>query len=329
MKRLARAAALLSLALSAACLDPSEGGHLVPKTADEDPGLPQVTLNGSTLHLETFGDPARPVVVMLHGGPGGDYRGLLRLRDAVDGRRLEDAHLVVFWDQRGAGLSQRHDPEDVTLAAYDADLDAVVDRFSPGRPVVLVGHSWGGMFAAQYIAKHPAKVAGAVLMEPGPLTGALYDEVKGQLFDFDVTSEWLNDATWADRVLSPDDHVRADYLRLLGMFGDAQPNFGKPEHDKMKVWRFGAVASDRISAEGMKDGKPTWDFTTGAGAFAPKVLVQASVDNPLTGVAFQERQARFYANAEVVVVPGGHHHPWTHPAETLRPVLRYLDAIGF
>src|SRR5690349_12579367 len=97
-----------------ACLDPSADGNLVPKTADEDPSIPQLSINGSTFHLETFGDPSAPVIVMMHNGPGGSYRGLLRLRGAVDGERLEDHHLLVFWDQRSAGLSRRHAADEIT-----------------------------------------------------------------------------------------------------------------------------------------------------------------------------------------------------------------------
>jgi proline iminopeptidase len=182
---------VLALATPLACLDPSADGNLVPATVDSDSTLPRVALNGSLFHAETFGDPSSPVIVMLHGGPGNDYRELTRLRQPVDGARLEDRHFLVFWDQRGSGLSRRHDPADVTGAAYDADLEALVDRFSPSRPVVLIGHSWGGMYASRFIQTHPDRVAGAVLMEPGPLTGALYEDVKGGLADLDLGSKWL------------------------------------------------------------------------------------------------------------------------------------------
>ena len=96
----------------------------------------------------------------------------MRLNGRYDGYALTDDHFVVFWDQRGSGLSRRHDCGVFNLAAMDADLDALVDHVSPGRPVVLIGHSWGGMYATLYINRHPEKVAGAVLMEPGPLNGA-------------------------------------------------------------------------------------------------------------------------------------------------------------
>src|SRR5262245_39567974 len=73
---------------------------LVPKTVDEDPSLPSLEISGTRLHLETFGTPGNPVVIVLHGGPGADYRSLLPLSALAD-----DGFFVVFWDQRGTGLS--------------------------------------------------------------------------------------------------------------------------------------------------------------------------------------------------------------------------------
>src|SRR5262252_8407662 len=107
----------LSLIISAlgatACRDdvtsPSRSNNLVPPTVAEDRALPASEMNGSRFHVETRGDPSKPVIVMLHGGPGGDYRSLLRLSDRFEGYSLADDYFLVYWDQRGAGLSERVD----------------------------------------------------------------------------------------------------------------------------------------------------------------------------------------------------------------------------
>src|SRR5687768_11171503 len=105
---------------------PGDPGNLVPRTVAEDPTLPAIDMNGSRFHLETFGNPANPVIVFLHGGPGGDYRGLLRLTG------LADQYFLVFWDQRSSGLSQRHSGGELTIASYVNDLNTLVDRYAPG-----------------------------------------------------------------------------------------------------------------------------------------------------------------------------------------------------
>src|SRR5262245_16554415 len=240
----------------AACevYDPSQSGNLVPKTVDEDPALPSLALAGTVFHYETFGDPNKPALIFLHGGPGGDYRDQLVLKDRYDGRALTDDYFVVYWDQRGSGLSRRHDCGVYTTGRMDADLDAVVEHVSPGRPVIIVGHSWGGMYASLYINSHPEKVAAAVLIEPGPLNGQMFDSVIGDLYDLDVSSEWLNDDVWASQFLTADDHARADYLRMLGM-RDSQPRYHQDENNPSPVWRQGAITNSCLIKSALKDGK--------------------------------------------------------------------------
>ena len=325
----AAVSACLACLTTGGCDMASDDNNLVPATVAKDESLPQLAFNGSNFHLETFGDPADPVIIILHGGPGADYRGLLPLLESVDGRRLQDDYLVVFWDQRGAGLSRRHDSADIDVAIYDADLAWLVEHFSPDQPVVLIGHSWGGMYASNYISGHPERVAGAVLMEPGPLTGKLYDEVASDIVELDFFSEWLNDTTWAYRILSPDDHERADYLFALGGFGDSQPKFHVP-NDPTPFWRYGSVAGAAVQEDQTEGGKAVWDFTVGLDRYPPKVLFEASANNTAIGVEFQRRQLEFYGNAELVVIPdSGHEHPYTHPAETLRPIFDYFDELSF
>jgi len=99
------------------CLDPDEPGNLVPKTVVEDSTLPRIEVAGALMHAEAFGLTAAPTVIVLHGGPGSDYRNLLDLRALAD-----DGYRVQFWDQRGCGLSQRFDADHYTTPGYLEDL---------------------------------------------------------------------------------------------------------------------------------------------------------------------------------------------------------------
>jgi proline iminopeptidase len=77
---------------------------------------------------------------------------------------------VVFYDQRGAGLSPRDDnKENLTLEQNLADLHAIIQHFSSTQSVKLIGHSWGGMLVTAYLGKYPEKVSQAVIVEPGML----------------------------------------------------------------------------------------------------------------------------------------------------------------
>jgi proline iminopeptidase len=66
--------------LGLGCLDSGAEGQLVPRTVSEDSALPSVPLrDGRLVHLQTRGEVGDPVVIVLHGGPGGDHRDLLVL----------------------------------------------------------------------------------------------------------------------------------------------------------------------------------------------------------------------------------------------------------
>jgi len=127
-----------------------------------------LAVDGAALYLETRGaDRAAPVVLWLHGGPGGAARPLFRYFNSD----LEQHFVVAYWDQRGAGRSfdPEADPRQLTIARHLADLDAVVDhlRRTFGRDeVVLIGHSWGGALGLLYAHDHPSKVAAFVAVAP-------------------------------------------------------------------------------------------------------------------------------------------------------------------
>lgn len=316
-------------AVACETMDPSTPGNLVPPTVEEDLTLPAIEMNGSRFHLETFGNPANPVIVFLHGGPGGDYRSLLRMAERHNGYSLADEYFLVFWDQRGSGLSMRHDKTVLTLDVYTADLNALVDRYSPGRPVLLIGESWGGMFATQYINLYPGRVAGAVLIEPGPLNGATYERIKGDLEDLDLRAEWLNDYAWSSQFLSPDDHARMDYERLIGLRESQPKSHVQWNTDPGRMWRMGAAASRYIAENGQDgNGVAVYDFTTNLAAYTTPVLFITGAWSELLGASLQQEQIQRYPAASLQIVAGaGHDVAWVKAADVLTHVRAYLDAL--
>ena len=320
--------ALIGLTVSACdVMSPSDPGALVPKTVMEDASIPAIEMNGSRFHVQTMGDSTKPVIVFLHGGPGGDYRSMLRLAERYGGRSLADDYFLVFWDQRGSGLSERMAKGTLTIDRYVADLDALLDRYSAGRKAYLVGLSWGGMFATKYINERPQRVAGAVLIEPGPLDGVTMERLKGDIQDFRIGSELVNDIAWNGQFLSPDDHARMDFERMLGV-RDGQSKFHLSRTDPEPAWRLGAFAS-RYIMEDAQDGhgKFNFDFTTKLAAYTTPVLIVAGSRSDVLGPSLQEKQVRRFPHASLQVVNGvGHDVAWVRAPEVLALVESYLDA---
>ena len=179
-------------------LKTTDPGNLVPRTVDQDPSLPSIIVNGTQLHTEAFGNPADPMVVFLHGGPGSDYRNALNVKS------LADHYYVVFYDQRGSGLSKRHPKNSYSLQLMLDDLTAVIQHYrsSPTQKVFLFGHSWGAMLATAYINQYPAKINGAVLAEPGGFTWEEMKEYIEASKKLKLFTEATNDAVYPDQFLT-------------------------------------------------------------------------------------------------------------------------------
>ena len=86
-----------------------------------------------------------PPIVVVHGGPDFDHFYLLPELD-----RLAGAFRLIYYDQRGRGLSAAGvRPEDVSIASELDDLDLVRRHFGL-ETVAVLGHSWGGVLAMEY-----------------------------------------------------------------------------------------------------------------------------------------------------------------------------------
>jgi proline iminopeptidase len=124
--------------------------------------------SGARLFLMTRGAQRRaPILLWLHGGPGGAERPLFRYFNGG----LEDHFVIAYWDQRGAGRSfdPQADVHELTVARHVADLDIVIDHlrrsFDRDR-IVLIGHSWGATLALLYAHAHPEKLSAIVCVAP-------------------------------------------------------------------------------------------------------------------------------------------------------------------
>jgi pimeloyl-ACP methyl ester carboxylesterase len=99
-----------------------------------------------------------PTVVLVHGFA-------LTMQSLVLQRRslMHSGFRVVSYDQRGHGRSGMPDLERCTIAQLGRDLSAVMDATCTTGPVVLVGHSMGGMTVMSYAGQHRELVRDRVL----------------------------------------------------------------------------------------------------------------------------------------------------------------------
>ncbi|SEN35209.1 alpha/beta fold hydrolase [Nonomuraea pusilla] len=128
-------------------------------------GTEKIDVAGRSVNVSCSGDPGkgRPVIVLMHGA--GD--GLDKL--AAVQKTLSKQNRVCSYDRLGAGASDQPDgPQD--FSSTGKILTGVLDRVAGDAPVVLAGHSLGGLIAARYAPDHQDRVKGLVLMDATPPT---------------------------------------------------------------------------------------------------------------------------------------------------------------
>lgn len=314
------AAAILS---SCEILDPNDPGSLVPRTVDEDRSLPSISVNGTQLHSETFGDPNNPMLVVLHGGPGGDYRALLKCSTFSD-----DGYFVVFYDQRGSGLSKRHDRAAFTsVQLFIDDLDGVINTYRQreDQKVILLGQSWGAMLATAYVNEYPGKIGGVILSEPGGFTWNDAKEYIERSQSPKMFAETTSDYLYLDQLINGNDHIKLDYKAALQTAASFSDGNKIGQNEPLPFWRHGAICN--FSLREIAEEHP-FDFTTNLSRYTTEVLFLYSELNEAYGRAHAEHVSSAYPNVQLVEIKGtGHEIPY-FGWEKFYPVVKaYLNMV--
>ena len=146
-------ATLLSMSVAVALLAACNSSPADPAALAGD----LYRVNGETTHLQCQGTGS-PTVVFL-GGQGFTTTTWADLRTAL-GPEVR----TCAWDYPGVGHSTGAPM--MTAARAASSLDATLDAADVPRPVMLVGHSIGGLTTRLFVGEHPADVAGVVLLDP-------------------------------------------------------------------------------------------------------------------------------------------------------------------
>ena len=181
--------------------------------------LEAVQLGGITQWIRVRGtDPSNPVLLLMQQGPGLPIINEARRFERLLG--LEKDFTVVYWDQRGTGLSapplrKSSNPFEISAARMVDDtvslLELLRDRF--GGKTFVAGFSFGATFAAHAAMRRPDLVAALVAVgmdidipaaETTPTTSCSTPPASGAT---DARSgNWKPSArprTWTEAVLHP------------------------------------------------------------------------------------------------------------------------------
>ncbi len=129
----------------------------VPSGNDEPRELKSGTVqniqrpDGTNIRAEIFGRPDAPTLVFTHGWGTSQTEWYYAKRDLAGQFRL------IFWDLPGLGTSTQPNNRDYSLEKMGSDLESVL-TLANGKPVVLVGHSIGGMINLTFCRLFPDRL---------------------------------------------------------------------------------------------------------------------------------------------------------------------------
>jgi pimeloyl-ACP methyl ester carboxylesterase len=118
-----------------------------------------IPVRGLRTYVRHWGREGAPMIFMLHGwmDVGASFQ---FVADSLAG----DWH-VIAPDWRGFGQTERSGSDTYWFPDYLGDLDAMLDHYSPGVAVNLLGHSMGGNVAGIYAGVRPERVRRLINLE--------------------------------------------------------------------------------------------------------------------------------------------------------------------
>lgn len=173
MRRLA--AVTLALAVAFACARPpaappppsasSLASYLAPEPGVDTAGVRMIPIRTPAgefkVWTKRFGSNPRVKLLLLHGGPGATHEYFEALERHLGAEGIE----LIYYDQLGSAYSDQ--PKDESLWTVERFVDEVEQvRQALGLTkddFYLLGHSWGGILAAEYALAHQDRLKGLVI----------------------------------------------------------------------------------------------------------------------------------------------------------------------
>jgi pimeloyl-ACP methyl ester carboxylesterase len=277
------------------------------------------SFDGTKLTVRAAGDPGAPILLFVHGfsldmttwheqwiGLSADFR-------------------CVLMDQRGHGRSGRPAHNNLSLRALGRDIGSVLDVVAPERPVVVIGHSMGGMAAMALAEQRPElfgeRIAGLVLIGTSAddllrgAMGSITELLRPRLGTLSTTARRVDRLRKAI-MASPGD-IRGAAVRLTQFGPDAPPHL--VEH----IVRLAEGASSQVWTDGLT-GLMEMDLRYAVPRVKVPALVVVGEYDRVTPPASAVELTGLLPDARLVVVEGAGHMPMME-----RPVVVDRDIRTF
>ncbi|MFD7521750.1 alpha/beta fold hydrolase [Paenibacillus chitinolyticus] len=246
-----------------------------------------------------YGGDDKPVLLLLHGhmNDAGTFTFLAS--------RLRKDWRVIGLDQRGHGWSGHPADGDYSRESYVTDILNLVRQELGGQPVVILGHSLGGINAYQFAARHPEYVR-AVIVE-------------------DIGAEIHGDLSFAEKLpeRSPTLQDLRDSLARLGL--KAIDYFSESVFEDKKGWGFRTDLKGMRSSQENANGKWWDDWMSST---CPILLIHGKKSFVMNAEQARLMQSRRPNTSLEIFEDCGHGVHSDDPDGFYAVVKKFLDGLG-
>lgn len=243
----------------------------------------RVKVNGCHLYVDVVGSGLvaqgpkmveRPVVFVLHGGPGGDHSSM-----KPDFNPLADVAQLIYYDHRGQGRSDTDKPENWNLDQWADDLRGLIDTLGVDEPIVL-GLSFGGFVAQNYAIRHPDRLHKLILAST--VARMVPERVFEAFGQFGGNSARLAAENFWN---GPDEENTATYMReCLPLYNRTEPDLDMIQRS---IW-----TQDVIEHFSNPEGENwTFDYRQKLATITCPTLVTAGDIDPITPITMVKEMA--------------------------------------
>jgi pimeloyl-ACP methyl ester carboxylesterase len=260
----------------------------IKRTIVEGQGIPIVLLPGGTVDISAFNAAVKEL--------GTGYMVI----------RMENFN-VQF------AMSDLTLPKDYSVRHESQAIGFTLDSLQIKEPVVLLGHSYGGLIALDFALNHPGRIRALVLLEP-PVFGIAdvhNESPRGMKAMLELTRELTTDAVITEQIV---ERFRCELLNCDSLPVRQHPQWSTWLKQKNRLRGLAVVGRYKPDMQKLR-------------AFPKPVLVITGSNTATFHKRIDELLAKEFAVAKAVQVQSGHAIPSTAAQEMVRRVKEFLELL--
>ena len=274
---------------------------------------------GVNIHFTTFGEG--PPILIINGGPGFSSEGFVPIATEIS----EGGYQTILYDQRGTGQSamSETDSTNITMDLMVRDIEAIRKDLYIDEWIVL-GHSFGGMMANYYAAKHPSKVKAIISSSSGGIDLALLGNAQADLFSKLTQTEIDSMRHWRGQMQTGDnpEYARRKFARYMA-----------PAYVYNK--EFIPVVAERLTQGNLSLNRLVWDdmiridfdCKEELSSFSKPVLIIQGKEDVITEDLAKQADSVFQ-NSKIVLLDSCSHYGWLdQPDKYFNSIFAFLKDV--